>query len=255
MTPTTTLAGVSAAVATLAGGYGLAARLRPGRPALQRIAFIGAVETTAAAELLHRPQMPWRRMPRPTDLTRWIAWYEHLAETQLCGALDSAPRVSFNLHSQHLACSAIFRSLLRLPLPSRLIIEWVETPAPDATFRCAVERLRWLRERGFGIALDDAGAGQDALLRLRHIRPDWVKLDGALLQAAAAQPGSAADLACRALARLARDLVAEVIAEWVETTSHLDYARAIGCTLAQGWLLGAPQLLSTPMPHRAGGCP
>lgn len=252
MTPYSTLTGANAAVAALAGSYALAARLRPGRPALQRIAFIDTLESTAAAELLHRPQTPWRRMPRPLDLTRWIAWYEHLAATRLYGALDSHPQISFNLHSQHLVCDAIFRSLRQLPSPERLIVEWVETSAAQGTFRRAVERLHQLRDRGFGIALDDAGAGQDALLRLRNIRPHWVKLDGALLQAAAARPGSADDLTCRALTGLARDLNAETVAEWVETPAQLDYARAIGCTLVQGWLLGAPRQLSSPDPRHTG---
>lgn len=247
------LAGTDAAVAALAGGTVLAARLRPGRPALQRIVTLDAAERTAAAELLYRPMAPWRRMPRPMDLTRWIAWYEHLADTGLYGALTDYPRLSFNLHSHHLANGAIFRSVCRLPSPERLVIEWVETPAEGRVFKRAVERLQHLRERGFGIALDDAGAGQDALYRIRHVRPQWMKLDGALLRSAAAAAGSVEDCTCRALVDLARDLGAEAVAEWVETPADRDYARAIGCTLAQGWLFGAPQLLHAPHSrHRHG---
>ncbi|MCX8005591.1 MAG: EAL domain-containing protein, partial [Burkholderiaceae bacterium] len=67
---------------------------------------------------------------------------------------------------------------------------------------------------------------------------DGVKLDGALLRAALTEPRTAQVVT--ALARLARRLGARVIASSVETKAQLALARRVGCTEAQGFLLGAP---------------
>lgn len=236
------VAAISDALGVLAAGYVAGSRLLPGRPAAQVLVYADAPQRNAAAEILYRPALRWQSIPKERHVTRWIGWYTRMADRYVARALETYPVVSVNASSAQLANDRIYALLRRLPSPKRVVIEWVESRCDDATFRLAGERLRELRDReGFMVALDDAGTGQDTLQRLRQVRPKWVKIDGGLFQSGAMFPGSAADHACRSLAKLSADLGAEPVAEWVENAIQLDYAVAIGCRLLQGFLVGAPR--------------
>lgn len=256
--------------AATGGTYRLAAWRRPGRAARQAIVRTAQPAERLATELLYRPQWPWRGMP-PTarmlwpmrgrrstiipihrTLTtletcagrnhRWVVWYRHLVHKAIPQALEDTPRVSFNLDSAQLMDERIMQLVEQIEQPERVAIEWVESPCSGNAVEEAAARLLRLRAScGFAIAVDDAGAGHDALERIRLTRPDWIKIDGRLFQAGAAahecsEKDSVADLACRALAKLANDSGAVTVAEWVETPAQLHYANLIGCELAQGYL-------------------
>lgn len=94
-----------------------------------------------------------------------------------------------------------------------------------------------MRERGFGIALDDVGADSASLAMMPLLRPDVIKLDLRLVQQ---RPD-------RQVAEIFSAVNAEtersggvVLAEGIETERHLAMARGLGATLGQGWLLGRP---------------
>jgi len=108
--------------------------------------------------------------------------------------------------------------------------------------------LDQVREQDWGIALDDVGADPESLALLPLLRPDVVKLDMRLLQEPPAGPF---DLR---VARVLHRVLAEVgqtgsvvVAEGVETEAHLDLARAYGAHYAQGYLLGRPGPLPSPL--------
>lgn len=109
----------------------------------------------------------------------------------------------------------------------------------------AVEQVR---AQDWGIALDDVGAEPQSLALLPLVRPDVIKLDLRLVQAA---PGQSGDLPLgqvlhSALAQAA-DTGAVVVAEGIETERHLDLARAYGAQYGQGYLLGRPGPLPAPL--------
>lgn len=230
------LTGVEAA-STAAGGlyqtHWAAARMRPGRLCLEPLVSASSLRQVCGVEVLYRPQFPFHGMPSE-DSRRWLSWYRHLADRGMAFALDRAPYVTFNLTTRQLADDRIYREIQRLPLHGRIVVEWVETPALPAQLEKATKRLHALRSEGVGVAIDDAGAGHDWMDRATRVRPDWIKIDGALFQAGAAGYRSAADIACRGIVEIARDLGAVVVAEWVENDAHVAYARKIGCRYLQG---------------------
>jgi EAL domain-containing protein (putative c-di-GMP-specific phosphodiesterase class I) len=99
-----------------------------------------------------------------------------------------------------------------------------------------------MREYTSRIALDDVGAHNSSQAMMSLLRPDIIKLDRSILD----QPttAGAADVITAVLAEAERTGAA-ILAEGIETESHVEQARSVGATLGQGWLYGHPGLLPT----------
>jgi EAL domain-containing protein (putative c-di-GMP-specific phosphodiesterase class I) len=105
--------------------------------------------------------------------------------------------------------------------------------------------IEWARELGWGIALDDVGGDARSLALLPFLRPDVVKLDLGLVRGSA---GHVATMTSALVAHCERTGAA-LLAEGVESEADLDRARALGATLAQGWLFGHPRRLPAQLPQ------
>lgn len=121
--------------------------------------------------------------------------------------------------------------------PRVLMLEITETGI-FADSHAVQEAVSELRGMGISVALDDFGSGYSALSHLQAIRLDAVKIDRSCIDRMNVDPRQETFL--RALMRLAGDLDLEVIAEGVERPEQLAALRRLGCTLAQGFLLGRP---------------
>lgn len=96
--------------------------------------------------------------------------------------------------------------------PGQLVIEISErTPVPVMVLR---EQIADLRRRGFGVALDDVGAGNAGLEWLKELHFDWIKLDRSMLRSS---EQDAARAVFQAILSLARRAHCRVIVEGVET--------------------------------------
>ncbi len=95
----------------------------------------------------------------------------------------------------------------------------------------------FLRECGFGLALDDVGAGSATLQLISEIRPDFIKIDKALVWSLG---NEIAALGVRKLAELGHNFGIESIAEGVETEDTLRAVEKLGISLVQGYLTGRP---------------
>ena len=95
------------------------------------------------------------------------------------------------------------------------------------------------RERGYRIAIDDFGKEHSNLERLWTLAPEYVKLDGGLIQQAELNPRLQRILP--KLVEIIRDLDAEVIIEGVETEAQLDLVKQAGAYLVQGYFTGRPE--------------
>ena len=122
--------------------------------------------------------------------------------------------------------------------PQQIVIEITERfgEAESQPLERGVERLR---RAGFGIALDDFGAGTNTLARLLEIRPEWVKLDRALVSGIHTDP--VRESLVEGLARFARDAGMRVVAEGIEHEAELRVVRTLGIRYAQGFHLGMPR--------------
>ena len=121
----------------------------------------------------------------------------------------------------------------------RLVVEVTEralTARPDAMFAA----LAAVRERGWGIAIDDVGADIRSLALMPLLRPDVIKLDLRLVQE---QPSAEIAAIVNAVNAEAERSGALVLAAGIEDERHLATARAMGARLAQGWHFGRPAAL------------
>ncbi|WP_261565748.1 sensor domain-containing phosphodiesterase [Frankia gtarii] len=104
--------------------------------------------------------------------------------------------------------------------------------------------IRWAREQGWGIALDDVGVNPDSLALLPFVAPDVIKLDLSLVQQT---PGPHQARTIAAILAHAERTGAVILAEGVETHDHLEQALAYGARYGQGWFFGRPG----PLPEAA----
>jgi EAL domain-containing protein (putative c-di-GMP-specific phosphodiesterase class I) len=112
--------------------------------------------------------------------------------------------------------------------------------------------LRYYRERGFGIALDDLGSGYASLKLLNDLRPDFVKIDMDLIRGVDSDPYKAA-IASK-LIEAAANIDLPVIAEGVETAQEFDWVVDRGVRFVQGFYVGRPAMpptISSASPRRA----
>ena len=108
--------------------------------------------------------------------------------------------------------------------------------------RALLAKVAALRSDGFALAIDDVGAHPDSLALLDVIAPDVIKLDRQLVQNPTTY--DQARILAAVLAHHERT-GAVILAEGIETVAHLEQAQAIGATLGQGFLFGAPGPLNT----------
>jgi EAL domain-containing protein (putative c-di-GMP-specific phosphodiesterase class I) len=119
----------------------------------------------------------------------------------------------------------------------RIVFEVVESDqAHDAQHLKGL--LRFYREAGFRVALDDVGAGYSSLNLLHQLRPDFVKLDMDLIRGVDADPYKA--LIAEKIIEIANTLGVETIAEGVETMEELVWVQSHGATYAQGYVIARP---------------
>ncbi|WP_199424978.1 putative bifunctional diguanylate cyclase/phosphodiesterase [Actinotalea solisilvae] len=119
----------------------------------------------------------------------------------------------------------------------QLHLELVESRAL-ADLPGVVERLVELRRLGVRISLDDFGTGYSTLTWLQSLPIDQIKIDRSFVKRLTTDVASAAVV--RGVMALARELDIEVIAEGVEEQGQLAMLQDLGCSMAQGYLLGRP---------------
>jgi len=98
--------------------------------------------------------------------------------------------------------------------------------------------LARLSDRGVRIAVDDFGSGYASLSHLKQLPVDVLKIDKSFVENVG--NGGDDDAIVRSTIDLAHSLGITVVAEGVESEEVLDRLRALGCDLAQGFVLARP---------------
>jgi EAL domain-containing protein (putative c-di-GMP-specific phosphodiesterase class I) len=119
----------------------------------------------------------------------------------------------------------------------RIVFEVVESDEAHDVHHLK-QLLRFYRDAGFRVALDDVGAGYSSLNLLHQLRPDFVKLDLDLIRGVQADPYKA--LIAQKIIEIATALGVATIAEGVETRDELAWVQTHGATFAQGFGISRP---------------
>lgn len=105
--------------------------------------------------------------------------------------------------------------------------------------------VRYYREQGFRIALDDLGSGYSSLNLAHRLRPDFVRLDMELTRDVDTDPYKA--VIARKLLELAGGLGIRTIVEGVETAGELAWIQKEGAGFVQGQLIARPSAKPAPI--------
>lgn len=177
----------------------------------------------------------FRLAPR---LDRWVA-------RQAVSWLAQSPRVrslAINIAAQTLTDPDFLRALAdelaRAKLtPAALVLEIREQDALERT-QAVTAFAAAARGMGCRLTLDGFGRRSVSLSPLETIRPDFVKVDGAIMRSL--QTSSSARNKLGAIVGIAKAIRAAVIGGWVESAENLDQLRASGAQFAQGFHIQVP---------------
>ena len=168
------------------------------------------------------------------QLGRWQAEYPLAADDLF---------VSVNLSARQLGRRALIAEVAQVLDdtgldPARVHFEITESVLMDDVERSS-EQLHQLHDLGVCLIVDDFGTGYSSLSYLSRFPVDLLKVDRSFVRGLGLDPADTAIV--RAVITLAHNLGLRAVGEGVERTEHLDALRALGCDLAQGFLLGRPQ--------------
>lgn len=118
-----------------------------------------------------------------------------------------------------------------------LCLEITETAVIDNA-DAAIAAIERLSSAGVEMSIDDYGSGLSSLAYLKRLPASELKIDKAFVMAI--DSGSRDALLVKSTIDLAHALGMRVTAEGVETDAGLALLQAMGCDLAQGYLIGRP---------------
>lgn len=97
--------------------------------------------------------------------------------------------------------------------------------------------IRELKSTGFKIAIDDFGTGYSNFAYLTQIKPDFIKIDGSLIERVAENLEERQVV--EGIYNFAKNLGIEVIAEFVSSDEIYDVVKEIGIEYVQGYHIGS----------------
>ena len=204
------------------------------------------------AEALVRWQHPERGLISPDQfvpIAERTGLIKPLTRAVLASALRTCAAWNDAGHELHVAVNLTVPDLLDLELPDRiqqllgetgvapqqLELEITETTILADPFRVR-QVLARLDEMGLRIAIDDFGTGYSSLSYLKRLPVQTIKIDRSFVTGMCEDASDATIV--RSTIDLGRNLGLEIVAEGVETREVWDALRALGCSLAQGHLIG-----------------
>ena len=154
-------------------------------------------------------------------------------------------------HDLHVAVNLTIPDLLDLELPDRIETllaetgvepERLELEITESTILADPFRVRpvlsRLNEMGLRLAVDDFGTGYSSLAYLRRLPVQTLKIDRSFVSGMCEDPSDATIV--RSTIDLGKSLGLTIVAEGVESLEVWSSLRGLGCTLAQGYLIGRP---------------
>jgi EAL domain-containing protein (putative c-di-GMP-specific phosphodiesterase class I)/CheY-like chemotaxis protein len=162
----------------------------------------------------------------------WHQWHRHGLNLEVSVNL-SALSIGTPGFADHLidACA-------RLDLPPRSVIFEVTESASMSSLAESLANLSRLRIRGFRLSIDDFGTGFATFEQLERVPFTELKIDRSLTQylPEAGRPM----IMVRGMLQMAQELELTTVAEGIETMAAWSALRAMGCDLAQGFLVARP---------------
>jgi diguanylate cyclase (GGDEF)-like protein len=195
---------------------------RPGAGILSPGEFLPVAEETG----LMRPLGNWVLQKACKDAATW---------------LDSGT-VAVNFSSAQFLSQEIDKTIAAVLKETGLPADRLEIEVPESLFLeqrdDVMQTLNRIKALGVRVAMDDFGSGYSGLASLASFPFDKIKIDKRFVDQLTADADVCAIIA--SIVALGRSLSVDITAEGVETTEQVTLLKAAGCSIAQGFLFGAP---------------
>lgn len=150
--------------------------------------------------------------------------------------------VSFNITTYQLIHQDLIKLLEACCVEYHLAPKNIEIEIVERTFienhPKAIEQLFRLKDKGFGISLDDFGSGYSSLGCIVELPVDTVKIDRSLIKSIDENVKSQQLL--RSIIAMLKGLDINIVAEGVETKAQLEILKSCHCDEGQGFLVHRP---------------
>ncbi|MDD5156850.1 bifunctional diguanylate cyclase/phosphodiesterase [Sulfurimonas sp.] len=150
---------------------------------------------------------------------------------------------SINLSIEDIVCYELFefivKKLKNSKASNRVVFELLESDAIEDFVR--VERfVSEVRRYGAKIAIDDFGSGYSNFKYLTQMNPDYIKIDGTLIQNIDIDTSSL--FIVETIVEFANKLGIKTIAEYVHSSTVFDIVRNAGVNYSQGFYIDSPSV-------------
>jgi EAL domain-containing protein (putative c-di-GMP-specific phosphodiesterase class I) len=183
-------------------------------------------------------------------LTNWVirAAFRQLHEWSALGVeLDLSINLSaLDLLDPELEPSIMHHSRAFGVRPQRIMFEITESAVMRET-RGVIATMERLRHHGFRFSIDDYGTGYSSLAQFKRLPVDEIKIDKSFVAELRPEADDAAIV--RSTVELGHSLGVQVVAEGVETAEAWRVLLALGCDLAQGYLVSPPLPAAAVLPR------
>ncbi len=110
---------------------------------------------------------------------------------------------------------------------------------PLEDYKLLNDSIKYIRDNGYELAIDDLGAGYSSLRVWSEFGPEYVKIDRHFIDGIDRDPVKYEFV--RSIQEISRSLGCKVIAEGIETKAELKSIGTLGISHGQGYLLGMPE--------------
>lgn len=131
--------------------------------------------------------------------------------------------------------------LKKYDIPSSLIIlEITETISIENQFMLE-NRIQELHKLGFAVSMDDFGSGFSSLNTLNELSIDELKIDRAFLSGTETpNTHTKRHIIIHSILQLSKELLISTVAEGIETKEQMEFLKASGCNIGQGYYFSKP---------------
>ncbi len=151
-------------------------------------------------------------------------------------------RVSINLSVVQFRKKEFVLDVSKIIKESKVDPKYIELEITESSLsknpEDVIEKLNQLKELGIKIAIDDFGKGYSSLHRLELIPFDRIKIDKSIIDDIILKRKKV--VIVKTIVSLARDFMAEITAEGVETKEQLDFLKSMACDEIQGYYFSRP---------------
>ena len=150
--------------------------------------------------------------------------------------------ISVNVSRVHLNTPDFLKKIQALVKEYAIPVELLEFELTESIFldstEAALTTMRKLRELGFGVSIDDFGAGFSSLNLLKDMATDVLKLDKEFFRRGNMKEEE--KIIVSSIINMAKQLRMKVLSEGIETEMQSEFLKGIRCDMAQGYLYAKP---------------